>query len=108
MKRLLYLLSFLFLTVGMTIAQTTRVTGTVTSSEDGEPVVGATIVVKGTTTGTITNYDGQFSLDIPSGAKTLVVSYIGMTTKEVAVSRSVRVTLESNMQDLDEVVITAM
>ena len=74
MKRLFYLLSFLLLSVGMTFAQTTRVTGKVISSEDGEPVVGATIVVKGTTTGTITNYDGQFTLDVPSSAKTLVVS----------------------------------
>ena len=108
MKRLFYLFSFLLLSVGMTFAQTTRVTGKVISSEDGEPVVGATIVVKGTTTGTITNYDGQFTLDVPSSAKTLVVSYIGMKAKEVAVSKSVAVKLDSDTQNLDEVVVTAM
>lgn len=92
----------------MTFAQTTRVTGTITSSEDGEPVVGASIVVKGTTTGTITNYDGKFTLDVPSSAKTLVISYIGMKAKEVAVSRTVNVKLDNDTQNLDEVVVTAM
>ena len=108
MKRLFYLLSFLLISVGMTFAQTTRVTGTITSSEDGEPVVGASIVVKGTTTGTITNYDGKFTLDVPSSAKTLVISYIGMKAKEVAVSRTVNVKLDNDTQNLDEVVVTAM
>lgn len=108
MKRLTYYLLCLFLSIGVATAQTTKVSGLVTSADDGEPVIGASIVVKGTTVGTVTTFDGTFTLDVPQSAKTLVVSYIGMQPQEVAVSPSVRVILKSDTQNLDEVVVTAL
>lgn len=74
-RRITLLLTFILMMVGSAIAQVTRVSGVVTSSEDGQPVVGASILVKGTTIGTITNIDGKFVLtNIPSSAKTLYAS----------------------------------
>ena len=86
-------------------AQTTRVTGSVTSAEDNEPVIGASVVVKGTTTGTITAFDGSFSLDVPANAGTLIISYIGMKSREVPVAARVNVVLETDAQTIDEVVV---
>jgi len=108
MKRLTYLLFCLVLGIGLATAQTTNVTGTVISGDDGEPIIGASVVVKGTTTGTVTDYDGAFSLNVPSSAQTLVVSYVGMEPQEVAVAPVVRVTLSSSSLALDEVVVTAL
>ena len=82
-KRLLMFLAGLFLSIGMAVAQT-QVKGTVVSSEDGEPVVGASVMVSGTKTGSITDADGKFALSAPEGTK-LVVSYLGMHPKTVTV-----------------------
>ncbi|MDH6356812.1 SusC/RagA family TonB-linked outer membrane protein [Parabacteroides sp. PF5-9] len=108
MKRLTYLLLCFFISIGVATAQTTKVTGSVTSADDGEPVIGASIVVKGTTVGTVTTFDGTFSLDVPQNASTLVISYIGMIAQELPVSPNMRVVLRSDTQALDEVVVTAM
>lgn len=89
-------------------AQTTQVTGRVISMEDNTPVIGATVVVKGTTTGTVTDFDGAFSLEVPEGAKTLVISYVGMQSQELAVKPQMTVKLATDSQNLDEVVVTAM
>lgn len=59
-------------------AQTKTITGTVVSLEDNMPVIGASVVVKGTTVGTVTNLDGNFTLDVPDNAKTIEISYVGM------------------------------
>ena len=65
------LLTCLFIGIGLVTAQTSRVTGLVTSEEDGQPVVGASILVNGTTLGTITDIDGKFTItNVPSSAKT--------------------------------------
>lgn len=85
MKRLSYAVLTLLSSVGIAHAQNARITGTVLSAEDGEPIIGASIIVKGTTTGTVTNFDGTFSLDVPGSAKTLMISYIGMRSQEVAI-----------------------
>lgn len=85
MKKLTYLLFCLILGIGMATAQTTKVTGTVISADDNEPIIGASIVVKGTMVGTVTDFDGAFSLDVPSSAKTLVISYVGMKSQEVVI-----------------------
>lgn len=106
-KKLTSVLLFLAMSVGVVSAQTSKVTGKVIG-EDGEPVIGASIIVKGTTVGTVTDFDGNFTLDVPSDGKQLVVSYIGMKSKEVVVSPNVNVTLMSDTQNLDEVVVTAM
>ena len=108
MKKLTYLLLCLVLGIGLATAQTRKVTGTVISTEDSEPIIGASVIVKGTTTGTVTDFDGAFSLDVPSSAKTLVFSYVGMVAKEVPIEPVMKVELQSGAQNLSEVVITAM
>ena len=108
MKKLTYLLLCLVLGIGLATAQTRKVTGTVISAEDSEPIIGASVIVKGTTTGTVTDFDGAFSLDVPSSAKTLVFSYVGMVAKEVPIEPVMKVELQSGAQNLSEVVITAM
>ena len=106
-KKLTSVLLFLAMSVGVVSAQTSKVTGKVIG-EDGEPVIGASIIVKGTTVGTVTDFDGNFELEVPANGKQLVISYIGMKSKEVVVSPNVNVTLMSDTQNLDEVVVTAM
>ena len=70
-RKLMFLMTFLFIGIGLVTAQTSRVTGLVTSEEDGQPVVGASILVNGTTLGTITDIDGKFTItNVPSSAKT--------------------------------------
>lgn len=70
-RKLMFLMAFLFIGIGLMTAQTSRVTGLVTSEEDGQPVVGASILVNGTTLGTITDIDGKFTIaNVPSSAKT--------------------------------------
>ena len=99
-------LTCLFIGIGLATAQVTRVTGNVTSSEDGEPVVGASILVKGTNVGTITDIDGNFTIsNVPSSATTLVVSFVGMQTQEVPIRETVRVMLRPDSELLDEVVV---
>ena len=107
MKKLTYLLFCLILGIGMATAQTTKVTGTVISADANEPIIGASIVVKGTMVGTVTDFDGAFSLDVPSSAKTLVVSYVGMKTQEIEVKSNLRILMQTDNQSLDEVVVVA-
>ena len=107
MKRLIYLLLCLIAGIGMASAQTTKVTGIVISADDNEPIIGASIVVKGTTIGTVTDIDGAFTLDVPSATKTLSISYVGMETQEVAVKPSMNIILKSDTELLDEVVVVA-
>jgi hypothetical protein len=78
MKKLTYLLFCLFLGMGLVTAQTRQITGTVISADDGEPIIGASVIVKGTTTGTVTDIDGNFSLSVPSSARTLVIFMISI------------------------------
>ena len=84
--------------------QANGITGTVVD-ENGEPIIGASVVVKGTTNGTITDFDGKFSLSGASG--TLVVSYIGYQTQEVAISgkKTFQIVLKEDSEILDEVVV---
>lgn len=106
-KKLTSVLLFLALSMGIASAQTSKVTGKVVG-DDGEPVIGASIIVKGTTVGTVTDFDGNFVLDVPGNGKQLVISYIGMKSQEVSVSPNVNVKLLADTQNLDEVVVTAM
>lgn len=108
MKILTKVLLCLFLSIGIASAQTTRVTGVVTSAEDGQPIVGATVMVKGTTTGVVTDLDGRFSLDVPQNIRTLVFSYLGMVSQEVASRSILNVVLQPSSELLNEVVVTAM
>lgn len=91
----------------MMMAQKT-VTGSVVSAEDGEPIIGATVVVTGTTTGAVTDVDGNFSIKAPESAKTLTVSYVGMETQQVAIKNGkMKVVLSTNNEVLDEVMVVA-
>ena len=110
MRKLIYLFLCVLLSIGYSISQTKTVTGTVISEDDGEPVLGATVIVKELPSiGTITDIDGNFSLSIPENGKTLSVSYVGMNPIEVIADTQnrMRIMLSSNLQ-LEEVVVTAM
>lgn len=108
-KKLMLLLACLFVSIRLVTAQTSQVTGTVMGEEDGLPVVGASVLVTGTTIGTITDIDGKFTLsNLPSSAKTLQISYIGMKTQEVAIKPDLHIVLYPDAQQMDEVVVTAM
>ena len=100
-------LASLFLCVGGLFAQT-RVTGTVISQDDGEPVIGATIRVSGTNEGTVTDSNGSFTITCPEGKKVLVISYVGMEPVEVVAKSNMRIVLRSGDTNLDEIVVTAM
>lgn len=108
-KKLMVLMTCLFMGIGLVNAQTQKVTGTVISDEDGLPVIGATIQVEGTENiGTITDMDGKFVLEnIPSSAKNLVVSFIGMEKQTIAIKPTVSVVLVADAEVLDEVMIVA-
>lgn len=112
MKRvLLFLLVCLVHSVGLVMGQeVTMVKGTVTSADDGEPVIGASVLVKGTQIGTITDVEGQFQLtSVPVSAKYLVVSFVGMEQKEVPIKPGhISIVLKSSTQQMDEVVVTAL
>lgn len=106
-KRVLISLLNLFLGVIMAMAQVTQITGVVISEEDNEPVIGASVLVKGTATGAITDVNGEFVIDnVPASAKSLVISFVGMQTREVAIRPRVKVVLQNDTHRLDEVVIT--
>jgi len=107
MKRLLLTTLLVCIAAGLALAQRT-VTGTVTG-DDGETLIGASVRVKGTEVGAITDVMGKFRLDVPSGATTLTVAYTGYTTQEVTlgVSNTVDVVLTAG-QVLSEAVVTAL
>mgnify|MGYP002199503432 FL=1 len=107
MKRVMLILSCLFISIGFITAQTTRVTGVVVDNV-GEPVISASVVVKGTTVGVSTDLDGNFSINVPEGKNTLVFSLIGMKTVEVKISQNMRVVMENDEHILGDVVVTAL
>ena len=84
------------------------VKGTVTSSKDNLPVSGASVVVKGTTTGVTTDNSGAFSINVPTGRNTLVISYVGFADFEadIASKTTVAITLQERTSSLDEIVVT--
>ena len=109
-KRIFVMLTALFMFIGIASAQNSTVKGVVTSAEDGLPVIGAAVIVQGTTMGAVTDLDGKFNLDnVPSSAKNLMVSYVGLKTEVVAIKKGVvmQIVLKSASQTLDEVVVTA-
>ena len=106
-KRLLFLLAGLLFFFGGAMAQM-KVTGTVVSQEDGEPIIGASVVIAGANkTGTVTDIDGHFSMEVPAGKK-LVFSYVGMEPQTVAAASNMLVKLKADSKNLDEVVVTGL
>jgi TonB-linked SusC/RagA family outer membrane protein len=112
MKRFFLLVSFfLCLAVTSLQAQTITITGTVTSAVEGEGALpGVTVAVKGTATGTNTDLNGKFSITVPVSASTLVFTYVGMQTQEIAISgrNLIDVVMVTQSIGLDEVVVTAL
>lgn len=108
-KRIFMLLACFWVSMGLVMAQHRHVTGVVISVEDGEPVVGASVFVKGTQLGTVTDIEGKFSIQrVPESAKTLQVSFIGMDPQEVPIrSGEIRVMLQMSAELLDEVMVVA-
>jgi TonB-linked SusC/RagA family outer membrane protein len=93
------------------MAQTRTVTGTVTSAVEGEgPIPGVSVTVPGTTLGVFTDVNGNFSLNVPQNAKTLVFSFIGMKTQEVNITglNKVDVVMQQDLLNLDEVIVTGV
>lgn len=110
MKRFTILLAFLML-VGLSLqAQSVQISGNVTSSEDGSPLPGVSVVVKGTTIGTVTNFNGAYALAVPQSANTLVFSFVGMKTQEVPIAGQtvINVVMETDALRIDELVVTAV
>ena len=106
MKRFSLLLASLLLICTAALAQVS-VTGTVVSASDNEPVIGASVTVVGTKTGTATDLDGRFTITVPNANSQLNITYIGMTPVTVKAENGMVVELFSNTQDLDEVVVVA-
>ena len=107
-RKLMLLLACLFVGIGLVTAQTQTVTGVVISEEDGQPVIGASVRVENTQLGAITDVDGKFQIaNVPSSAKTLVVSYIGLQTQTVTIKPNLRITMKSDSEVLDEVMVVA-
>ena len=104
-KRLTMFMACLFLSLGMAFAQT-KVTGTVISGEDNQPIIGATVLVQGQKAGTVTDADGHFTINVPSGKK-IVVSYIGLESQTVTPKNGMTITLQPSAA-LEEVVVTGM
>lgn len=103
--RLLCLLTCLTLLCGSAAARVVR--GTVVSASDKEPVVGASVFVTGTKTGTSTDIDGKFTIDVPESATTLLVTYVGMVPNTVKIAPEMTVVMETQASALDEVVVVA-
>ncbi|MES2457623.1 MAG: SusC/RagA family TonB-linked outer membrane protein [Bacteroidota bacterium] len=109
MKKLLQSLFMLLFLTGSVMAQDRTITGTVTGKDDGKPLPGVSVLVKGTKNGTQTNANGQYSISVPSTAAELVFSYLGYIVQtQSATGTIVNVTLESDSKSLTEVVVTAL
>lgn len=100
------LMACFFLCIGVAWAQMS-VNGVVISSEDGQPIIGGSVKVVGTSTGTITDADGKFALTVPNSSSKLEFSYIGMTSKVVTATPQMKVELVPDNKSLDEVVVVA-
>jgi len=102
-------MTLLLITGSVIIAQTRQITGTVKAREDGSPIPGANVTVKGTTIGAITGTDGRYMINVPQNATTLVFSFIGMVNQEVLIEgrTTIDVVLETSMVSVDEVVVIA-
>ncbi|MBS2100383.1 SusC/RagA family TonB-linked outer membrane protein [Carboxylicivirga linearis] len=109
MKQLLnYLLLMFFISSGSVLAQNNVLTGTITDIADGEPMIGVTVVVKGTTVGTVTNFEGTYNLKVPADAEAIVYSFIGYKAEEVAYAgqQVIDIVLQDDSETIDEIVVT--
>ncbi len=109
MKKFVILL-ICIMSIGMVQAQTVTLSGRVLSAADNQPVPGASVVVMGTTIGTSTSIDGEFSLDVPETSSTLMFSYVGMVTQTYEINysspTSIEITMEEDFLNLEEIIVT--
>ena len=104
---MMLLLTCCIMGVGLVMAQSSKVTGKVLSDEDGEAIIGATVMVKGTTIGTVTDADGFFNLsNVPNSAKVLEISFVGMETMTVKIAPNLTIRMKNSSEMLDEVLVT--
>jgi len=109
--RKFYVLFTILAMVGLSVSAQRTITGTVTSAEDGSTLPGVTVTVKGVTgSGTITDFNGAYSISVPTGEQTLQYSFVGMRTKEVITSNSTTIDVVMDPEDVQvsDVVVTAM
>ena len=105
-KRLTLFMTSLLLCVGSALAQT-KVSGTVFSQEDGQPIIGAAVKVVGTQTGALTDVNGKFSVSLPAGKTELEITYLGFEGKTVKAKNGMRIFLKADAKSLDEVIVVA-
>src|ERR1041385_2152232 len=107
MKKLLLVALASLLSLQATFAQERVISGKVTAAEDGSALPGVSVVVKGTTAGTVTDTDGMFKINVPAGSETLSFSFIGFQTQDIAIANRtvVDVSMASDIQQLNEVVV---
>ena len=110
MKRLVSFLLLMALGTLVLFGQARQITGTVVSAEDGAPLPGVSVTVKGTTIGTITDGSGQYQIDVPGDSDVLAFSFVGLASQEISIGGQSRidVTMEADLLQLDEVVVTAL
>ena len=106
MKKFLLVFSVCILTIGEVFAKPQLVSGKVINDADEEPIIGAAVQVKGTTKGTITDFDGRFEIEVEPGSL-LVISFVGMSSQEVAAEDGVVIRMAENSKQLDEVMVVA-
>ncbi|MCC8145397.1 MAG: TonB-dependent receptor [Bacteroidales bacterium] len=106
MKRFTWLLTCFFISMCLAIAQNKQITGIV-MDENNDPAIGVSVIVKGTSLGTVTGMDGTFSFSVPQNATSLVFKYLGYRDKEVTITPNMTVTMTLDSQALDEVMVVA-
>ncbi len=110
MKRFVSFLLFMALGTLTLFGQARQVTGTVVGADDGEPLPGVSVSVRGTSIGTITGFDGNYAINVPQDGEYLVFSFVGLLTHELEVGNNtvIDVVMEQDLMELDEVVVTAL
>ncbi len=111
MKRFVFVMSLLlFVGINLLQGQGVQVTGTVTGAEDGAALPGVSVVVRGTTIGAVTDFEGGYAITVPESATTLMFSFVGMITQEIEIAGQtvVDIVLQTSSTRLDEVVVTAL
>ncbi|MBP1639890.1 MAG: TonB-dependent Receptor Plug Domain protein [Bacteroidetes bacterium] len=107
-EKILLWMICLLMSTDVAWTQTPAISGTVISGDDNQPIIGATILVKGTKLGTVTNTEGHFSLsNVPKTATTLVVSYVGMKSEEFAIKANLQIVMKADSKVMDEVMVVA-
>ncbi|MEM6264087.1 MAG: SusC/RagA family TonB-linked outer membrane protein [Bacteroidota bacterium] len=109
MKRLLLLLAVLGLSIGSALAQS-KVSGTVTDASTGDALEGVAVVVKGTTIGAFTDAKGEYTLQVPADASSILFTFVGKKTEEITLSgqSTINIALQEDILQVDEVVVTAL